>query len=183
MGLEVALLGTAASAAAGTAATAGLIGTGGTLFGISGLTASALSTGFSVLSGLSSFMGGMQAKGESKIQAANAKADAAKRGAEEARLAAREADLTQQEADSIRKRQKVAYLKSGVSLSGSPLLVMEETRRKGKENVNEILTAGQYASQSAYQEGRTQARAYKSAGRQAFVNGLTNAGSAFARMA
>ena len=141
-----------------------------------------LSTGLSILSGVSSLMGGMQAKQEGKIQAANAMADARARGAEEARVAAREADLTQQEADSVRRRQKVAFLKSGVSLAGSPLLVMEETRRKGKENVDEILASGTAASKAAYQEGRTQARAYKSQGRQAFTEGLVNAGSAFGRL-
>ena len=167
MGIETALL--AMGASASTAATVGTI-------------ASGLSTGFSVLSGVSSLMGGMQAKGEAKVQAANAMADARARGAEEARVAAREADLTQQEADSVRRRQKVAFLKSGVSLAGSPLLVMEETRRKGKENVDEILASGTAASKAAYSEGRQQARAFKSQGRQAFTQGLVSAGNAFGKL-
>lgn len=42
------------------------------------------------------------------------------------------------DAEKTRKLQKMLYLKSGVDLTGSPLLVMEETRKKGEENAQNI---------------------------------------------
>jgi len=50
----------------------------------------------------------------------------------------RAAQLEIDEAEKTRKIQKMQYLKSGVDLVGSPLLVMEETRRKGEENAKNI---------------------------------------------
>ena len=53
--------------------------------------------------------------------------------------AARAAQEEQRLASNTASDQKVAYLKSGVDLSGSPLLVMEETRAKGAENAGNII--------------------------------------------
>ena len=53
--------------------------------------------------------------------------------------AERAAQLELEESERTRKIQKMAYLKSGVDLSGSPLLVMEETREKGKENAKNVI--------------------------------------------
>lgn len=62
-----------------------------------------------------------------KQQAALDKADADR---------AAQQELT--DAEKARKEQKMLYLASGVDLTGSPLLVMEETRKKGDENAKNI---------------------------------------------
>lgn len=178
MGIETALFGaTLASSTAG-ASTVGLLGAGGvaslsagSLF--SAGTLSALSTGLSIFSGLSSILGGGAAQQESGYQAELAAQQAESRAIEQERVSAREARLEQENAEDFRKRQKVAYLASGVDLSGSPLLVMEETRRKGAENVNEILKSGSAGASSARAEGRIQASQIKSSGRRAFASGLS----------
>ncbi len=68
--------------------------------------------------------------------------DAQRITAEQNALDAADADRAAKEeldqSDRIRKIQKMAYLKSGVVLDGSPLLVMEETRAKGEENAKNI---------------------------------------------
>ena len=158
---------------------------GGTLFNAalsSGSFLSSLSTGFSVLSGVSSLLGGMQANSEAKNQANMATQEAKLKGAEAERQANREAQFEQEDVNSVTRRQKLAYLKSGVELSGSPLLVMEETRRRGKDNIDEIMRSGAAGSKAAYSEGRMQAANYKASGRQAFATGLTNAGNSFSRL-
>ncbi len=117
------------------------------------------------------------------MQAEYAAQAAESRAVEQERQAAREARLTQEDAEDFRKRQKVSFLASGVTLEGSPLLIMEETRTRGAENVNEILRAGSAGASAVRQEGRMQAQSIRSSGRQAFTSGLTTglktAGSAF----
>lgn len=54
--------------------------------------------------------------------------DAAKKALEEKRSAAR-----------VRSQQIALYLKSGVTLDGSPMLVMDETTTKGNENAKNIM--------------------------------------------
>lgn len=164
MGIETALL--AAGASASTAATAASV-------------ASIASTAFSGLSAIQSIAGGSAAKAEAKRQANLATFQAQQQGAESARVAQREATFAQEEANSTRRAQKVAYLKSGVSLEGSPLLVMEGTRARGNENVEEILRAGSAATGAAFTEGRIRAQNVKASGRQAFTQGLTGAASLF----
>lgn len=177
MGLETALF-AGANAFGGSAL-------GGTLFNAAlnaGGISSALSTGFSVLSGVSSLIGGMQQKQEAKNQAALATQEARMQAAEQVRLADREARFEQENADKTRRAQKLAYLKSGVTLEGTPFLALEETRRRGKENVDEILAAGSAGSRAALAEGRIRAQSMKSTGRQAFIQGLTNAGTSLQRL-
>lgn len=134
---------------------------------------STISTGLSIFSGLSSIAGGMQQQAEAGYQAELAAQQAESRAIELERQAAREALLAQEDADETRKRQKVAYLASGVTLEGSPLLVMEETRTRGAENVAEITASGKAAASSARAEGRIQSTQLKATGRQAFSEGLS----------
>ena len=129
----------------------------------------------SAVSAVSSVVGGFQGMAEGKNQARIAMAQAEARGAESARVSEREARLVQEDAIATERRQKLAYMASGVTLEGSPLLVMEETRRKGQENVDEILRAGKASSAAALAEGRLQADAAKLSGRQSFISGLTGA--------
>lgn len=178
MGIETLLLGAAATGAtattAATAATAGLFGAGG---------AFSLGSTLATLSGLGSIFSGLQGMQAGKQQAEMAKAQAAMSAKEQVRLSAREAQMEAEAADDVRRRQKLAFMASGVSLQGSPLLVMEETRRKGAENVAEIMTSGGYSSAARLQEGRIMATNAKASGRQAFMSGLTNAAGSFAKMA
>lgn len=158
MGIETALL--AMGASAGTAASvAGVAGT--------------IGTGLSVLQGVSSLIGGAQAQSEAKNQASIALAEATKSGVEQERQAWSVARQEGQVAKDTERRQKLAYLSSGVSLAGSPLLVMEKTRQQGIANVNEILKSGNSASQAAMAEGRITAAKTKSYGRTAFMEGLS----------
>lgn len=157
MGIETALIGLGMGAG-----TAGSVATG----------LSVLKTGFSIFSGISSIMGGMAGSNEANYQGELAAQQAESRAIEQERIAAREARLTQEESDEARKRQKVAYLASGVTLEGSPLLVMEETRSRGAENVNEILQSGSAAANSARAEGRIEASKYKASAREEFSSGL-----------
>lgn len=174
MGIEAALLGAAATAATGTtaatAATAGLIGAGGSL------TLGGIATGLGLLSSGMSLLGGMQQSGVAKQQASLAMMQADMAGKEQARQAAREAGFAQERMLDTERRQKLAFLSSGVTLEGSPLLVMEETRRKGLDNIDEILKGGAAAQSTARLEGRIQADNLRASGRQAFSSGITTAG-------
>lgn len=145
---------------------------GGLLSGIGGL--SGLMKGISLFSSLSSVMGGMQQQGAYNQQANMAIAQGNMQAAENERVAFRQAQNEKEQSESARRAQKVAYLASGVTLEGSPLLVMEETRQKGIENVDEILRGGQASSYAAKEEGRMRASSLKSSGRQAFSAGITS---------
>lgn len=129
-------------------------------------------TGLTGLSAVSSIVGGMQQNAAAQQQANYAQAQGILQAEESVRQSAAQAQQEADAADDARRKQKLAYLKSGVSLEGSPLLMMEETRLRGERNVNEITTAGGYASAAAIQEGRTRAQNYKASGRQAFMSGL-----------
>lgn len=156
----------------GTAATIGSVtsalGTAGTLF--------------SGLSAASSLFGGASAQREAGKQAATAQAEANLRAEETARAGVREASFVSMEAESVRRRQKLAYLKSGVDLEGSPLLMMEATRQAGLDNVEQVLSSSGTTAGAQIQEGRSRASALKSSGRQAFMQGISNAGSSIARV-
>lgn len=179
MGIETALLGATLMSSTAGASTVGLLGAGGAFsLGAGSLfsagTLGALSAGFSIFSGLSSIAGGMASQQEAGYQSELALQQAESRAIEQERVSAREARLEQEAADDARSRQKVAYLASGVTLEGSPLLAMEETRTRGAENVDEIKKSGSAAANAVRQEGRVQAAQLKSSGRQAFASGLSS---------
>lgn len=187
MGIEALLLGTAApaagtAAAAGAAAlgvsgaTAGLIGSGGTL------SLGSLASGFSALSGISSLFGGVQGLISGNQQSSLAMQHARLAALETERVTAREARLEQDEINRTLRRQKLAYMASGVTLEGSPLLVMEETRRRGQDNIDEILRGGQATGSAQLAEGRIRAKQLKGTGRAAFMTGITNAGNSFSSL-
>lgn len=94
-----------------------------------------------VIQGISGFMEYREQKKADKAERAayNASVGVAQ---EQAALdqadAERAAKYEQDEADRISRVQKMQYLASGVDLTGSPLLVMEETRAKGAENAKNV---------------------------------------------
>lgn len=116
-----------------------------------------------------------QQSSAAKSQASAVRAESERQGA----LQRQEAELSaRQEARSnikLGKRQKLAFLKSGVALEGSPLLLLAETQDEGDDNVEAILTSGQTRSQSTLNQGVFQATSLKSSGRQALIGGLTSA--------
>jgi hypothetical protein len=124
----------------------------------------------------------MEAKAESKRQAELARFEAGERAKEEVRVSDTQGRLEQQEAESVRRKQKMAYLASGVSLEGSPLLVMEGTRARGAANMAEYMRSGTTSAGAAYSEGRLQAQKLKRAGRQSFYSGFGSAANSFSRL-
>lgn len=127
------------------------------------------------ISAVSAVVGGMQQQAAAKNQANAAIASSMMQGQEQARIAAAQADQESKEADAARRLQKIQYLKSGVDLEGSPLLMMESTRLQGEKNIDEIITSGAYGVAATAAEGRVNAANYKQSGRSAFVSGLGSA--------
>ena len=146
MGIELAALGALASAGGAGAAAGGALST--------------LATVGTVVSGVGSLVGGVSSFMESKEQAKLAQQQAETQARAEARSNI-----------ALESQQKVAFLNSGVSLQGSPLMVLQETERKGEENVGAII-----------QSGQTQAASLRSSGRSALIGGIGSAGSSFASL-
>lgn len=106
-----------------------------------------------VASAAGSAIGGIQQSREARSQANKASEEAELQSRAEAR-----------ETIKLEKQQKLAFLKSGVALEGSPLLLLSETKRKGKENIEAIT-----------ESGRVRASSIRASGRGALISGLTSA--------
>lgn len=72
------------------------------------------------------------------------------------------------QADNFKADQKLAYLKSGVTLEGSPLDVLDETARQATENIHAIQSRGNAEQVNADSE----AAAMRTQGRGAFIGGI-----------
>lgn len=107
-----------------------------------------IETMFLVSAGLQVASGFMQYQQEKKADKANQRAyqESIKIAREQAALDKADTDrAAQEELDQAHKAehlQKMLFLKSGVDLTGSPLLVMEETRKKGAENAKNVKDSG-----------------------------------------
>lgn len=107
--------------------------------------------------------------------------NAAKREAgllnDQAGLAQNEAQAeAQRRANEVRKfqrTQKLAFLKNGVTLEGSPLLVLDDTIREGQQEVDAIVNRGT-ATARYYRES---AAITKNKGRAALIGGIGSAAS------
>lgn len=73
----------------------------------------------------------------------------------------------------FQRRQKLAFLKNGVTLEGSPLLVLDETLASGQEEVDAIMRRG--TAQAKYY--RESAAMTKNKGRAALIGGIGQAAS------
>ena len=142
--------------------------------GVSASTAATVATVATVASAAGTVIGGLQQRGAAKA--------AAKATSIEAQ---RQADLVQEERElqarsearqniELEKRQKLAFIKSGVSFEGSPLLILAETERKGAENVEAILRSGRTQATGLLAEGALRSSQLKASGRQALISGLTS---------
>lgn len=106
------------------------------------------------------------------------KADKAAKRAAETQATLMEEDAkraAQQElatAEDARKKQRMAFLKSGVDLTGSPLLVMEETRDKGLENAKNVTESAKARADLTRQQG--------SVGRASLIGTVADIGSSAA---
>lgn len=132
----------------------------------------ATSIALSTIAAGTSVYSGMQQQAEAEKQANMAGAQAELQAKEVARQSVAQAGVERDKAENVRRQQKLSYLASGVSLEGSPLLVMETTRQKGISNVDEILTSGAYGVTAAQTEGRIKAQSLRASGRQAFMQGI-----------
>lgn len=104
---------------------------------------------------LSSVVGGIQQKKQTKSEARVIEANAM-----------RQASLREEQAERVKKIQKLKFLKSGVDLEGSPLLLLEETTRIGREEAAQIRAGGM-----------TQASQLRRRGRSAVIGGMLGAGA------
>lgn len=123
-----------------------------------------------------SVAGGVMAKQSADKQASLQRQQAEIQKAE----AMRAAKQKEEEVRKFKARQKMAFIKSGVTLMGTPTLVLDETQNKGDEEVRAIINRG-YAQ---YQLGMSTADITKNEGRAALIGGIgsaagTVAGGAF----
>lgn len=73
----------------------------------------------------------------------------------------------------FQRKQKLAFLKNGVTLEGSPLLILDETLQLGQEEVDAIMKRGT-AEAKYYRES---AAIKKNQGRAALIGGIGGAAS------
>jgi hypothetical protein len=92
-----------------------------------------------------------------------------------------EADISRYsaQAKSFKATQKLAYLKSGVELSGSPLDVLDETARVSQENINAMRASG--AAKALGLQGK--ARELRMAGRAAITGAYSKTAQSFLTVA
>jgi len=126
-----------------------------------------------LVSAAGAVVGGIQARGAAEQQASDTRAEATRQANLRQQEREQQARAEARENIALEKRQKLSFLKSGVSLEGSPLLLLAETRRKGTENVAAILKTGQTEATSLLRAGTFQSNQLKSRGRQALIGGLT----------
>lgn len=128
-----------------------------------------------VVSAVSSIAGGV-----SKQAAAQKEAQALEN---QAILSERESqDDAQIKATYVRKfaaNQKSAFLKNGVTLAGSPLMVLDDTYDSGQQEVNAVIRSGAARAQLL----RDQAGIRKSEGRSALISGIGSGVSSIASYA
>jgi hypothetical protein len=122
-----------------------------------------------------SIYGGMEGRKAAKEQEGLAREQSAAGAAEIMRQTGRTVDLENRNITQTVQQQELGYLASGVTLEGSPLLMMEETRRLGAENIEEIKKAGAAGSTARIAEGEATAKAAKASGRAALIGGITGA--------
>lgn len=143
--------------------------------GVSAGTASAVATGVTALSTGLSLVSGIQQMQAGNQQAGNAYSQAAANIQEQTRQATLSANQEREAAETARRQQKLAYLKSGVSLSGSPLMILEETRQRGVSNASAIMTSNQSYTNAAGVQAKYQAKDAIQQGRAGFIKGVTGA--------
>ncbi len=98
----------------------------------------------------------------------------------EAGLISAEAQRRAKEIRKFAARQKLQYLKNGVTLEGSPLHVLDETFEEGQKEVNLVRQKAQFRllqGNSLYTLQNQKAQQQRNQGRAAFIGGFLNAAS------
>lgn len=90
-----------------------------------------------------------------------------------------EASRVEREAESFRKRQKIMFLKSGVAIEGSPLLILEETQREAQKEADAIRQRGV----AQFDLGQARAKQTSRRGRAALIGSVGQAVSSTAAFA
>ncbi len=119
------------------------------------------SMGLQIMGGLFGYFGSLQARqtAESRARMVVDEMEAdAQRYSEEARQ--------------FKARQAVAYVKSGVELTGTPLDILDETERIASENLSAMRARGRALAQDV----RTEGVAAELAGRAQLIGGVVGAG-------
>lgn len=124
-------------------------------------TASALSDVFGGVSGL--------------IASGNEARDLEKQALELEREAQVRAEQRAGQISKFQQKQASRFLSSGVTLQGTPVVVLEETRQKGQEEVDALIRAGQSRANLA----RSQSRQARGTGRAFLTQGLFGASGRF----
>lgn len=119
------------------------------------------------ISAISSIAQGISANNAAQSEADFLEQQAHLTAAEFAAEAARVRDQNRK----FMKRQKLAFLKNGVTLDGSPLFILEETLEEGQKEVNAIAARGTAIAASYFQR----ADSVRDEGRNALIGGFTNA--------
>lgn len=134
-------------------------------YGNAALAVSGVGSAFDILGGLFGYFAGdaMAEAQESRGRMLRMEAEA-------------EAQRFAEQAQSFKASQKLAYLKSGVQLSGSPLDILDETARIASNNIAAIKARGQ-AEQVGADAEAMQARA---GGRTALIRGIGAGAKQFA---
>lgn len=113
----------------------------------------------------SGFAGQQAAESEASLQEAQAS------------LSKQEADIEADRVDRantlFRKKQKLAFIKSGLELEGTPLLFLEETRREGAKEVKAIRRRGEAIKGLGF----AQASQTRSKGRAKLIGSITKGAS------
>lgn len=123
---------------------------------------------FAAISAFSALLGGFAQRSAANVEA-NSIQDQAQISLRESRQAAaqRAYDVTKFQSEQAHK-----YASSGITLEGSPALVLEETRRLGQQEVDALTRSGN----AKYNLMMTQARQTKNAGRAALIGAFAKAG-------
>lgn len=111
--------------------------------------------------GVSQLYGGVEANKQARKQAKIIEREAEEKAEAHAKNVSR-----------FEASQKVGFLKSGVTLEGSPMLVLEDTRREGAKEVEAIRRTG-----------RAQAESLRDQGRVALIQGILGGGASFSKAA
>lgn len=68
--------------------------------------------------------------------------------------AERQARLIAEEDTNYRSKMEMGFLKSGVSLEGTPLIVLEESVKRTRDDINAVRTSGRQRASSLKRQGR-----------------------------
>jgi hypothetical protein len=91
--------------------------------------------------------------GASVVQGSQQRKEAKRQAALAEENAAVAAEAERESANTALRQQKMSFLKSGVTLAGSPLLLMQETFERGERNARNQVRTGAAQSQTLRAQG------------------------------